>query len=308
MSGFGPLFEGDARADAAIDALLTALRQRHGDALRYLLFYGSCLRSGNLHDGLVDLYAVVDGYRHAGLGPVAALANRVLAPNVYYLETPSAFGSVRCKYALFSDAALARGVARETTESYVWGRLCQPVAVAWAADEAALASARSALHRATITFLDESLPVADEKGYIADIWATGLACSYATELRSESPGRAATIAEQYAAYMAEATAVVASELRWPLRVGGEFFTCVIADAERLKAARRWSRRRVQGKLLSVLRLLKALFTFDGGLDYIAWKLERHTGRAVDIPARVRKFPLLFVWCFMWKLRREGYFR
>jgi hypothetical protein len=91
-------------------------------------------------------------------------------------------------------------------------------------------------------------------------------------------------------------------------VGGEFFTCVIADTERLKAARRWSRRRVQGKLLSVLRLLKALFTFDGGLDYIAWKLERHTGRPVDIPARVRKFPLLFVWGFMWKLRREGYFR
>ena len=34
MSGFGPLFEGDARADAAIDALLTALRQRHGQAPR----------------------------------------------------------------------------------------------------------------------------------------------------------------------------------------------------------------------------------------------------------------------------------
>jgi len=308
MSGFGPLFHGDDSAEAAIAALVRALQQRHGDSLRSLLFYGSCLRSGNLHDGLVDLYAVVDGYRHARLGPVAALANRLLPPNVYYLETRSGAGPVRCKYALFSEDALARGVSANSLESYLWGRLCQPVAVAWAADETALASARAALHRATVTFLDETLPLAEEKGYVSDIWATGLTQSYMTELRTEPPDRAAGIAEQSAAYLAAATAFVASELRWPMRVGGEFFTCVIPDADRARAVRRWARRRIQGKCVSVLRLLKALFTFDGGLDYIAWKLERHTGRPVAIPERVRRFPLLFVWGFMWKLRREGFFR
>ena len=35
--------------------------------------------------------------------------------------------------------------------------------------------------------------------------------------------------------------------------------------------------------LSVLRLLKALFTFEGGLDYIAWKLERHSGQRIEVP-------------------------
>jgi hypothetical protein len=308
MSGFGPLFQGDERADAAIGALVHALQQRHGDALRSLLFYGSCLRSGDLHEGLVDIYAVVDGYRHARLGHAAALANRLLPPNVYYLETSSGSGTVRCKYALFSEKALAHGVSAHCLESYLWGRLCQPVAVAWAADETALATARAVLHQATVTFLDEALPLAEEKGYVSDIWATGLAHSYATELRSEPPDRAAAIAKQSASYLAGATAFVAAELRWPLRVGGEFFTCVIPCADRVRAARRWARRRIQGKCMSVLRLLKALFTFDGGLDYIAWKLERHTGRAVVIPERVRRFPLLFVWGFMWQLRREGFFR
>jgi hypothetical protein len=58
----------------------------------------------------------------------------------------------------------------------------------------------------------------------------------------------------------------------------------------------------------VLRLLKALFTFDAGFDYIAWKLERHSGRKVEIPERVRRYPLIFVWGLMWKLYREGIFR
>ena len=308
MDGFGPVFQGDPRAEAAIDALVRALQARHGEALRSLLFYGSCLRSGNLHDGLVDLYAIVDDYRSARLGSLSALGATLLPPNVYYLETDSGAGTVRSKYAVFSSAALARGVSPDCTESYLWGRLCQPVAVAWAADAEALLCAQAALRQATITFLDASLPLAEEKGYVIDIWSRGLTASYATELRSEQPDRAAGIADQSAAYMTGATSAVAAALRWPLHVGGEFYTCTISPAERRRGARTWTRRRAQGKVLSLLRLLKALFTFDGGLDYIAWKLERHSGRPVVIPARVRRFPLLFVWGFMWKLRREGFFR
>ena len=65
---------------------------------------------------------------------------------------------------------------------------------------------------------------------------------------------------------------------------------------------------MQGKLLSVARLLKALVTFEGGLDYIAWKLERHSGVPVDIPDRVRRYPLIFIWGLFWKLYRRGVFR
>ena len=45
----------------------------------------------------------------------------------------------------------------------------------------------------------------------------------------------------------------------------------------------WGLRRAQGKLLSIMRLIKALLTFEGGLDYIAWKLERHSGEEIIIP-------------------------
>ena len=70
----------------------------------------------------------------------------------------------------------------------------------------------------------------------------------------------------------------------------------------------WALRRVQGKTLSVARLVKALFTFDGGLDYIAWKLSRHSGQQVEIPDRVRRRPLIHVWGLFWQLYRRGVFR
>lgn len=54
------------------------------------------------------------------------------------------------------------------------------------------------------------------------------------------------------------------------------------------AAVGWPLRKTQGKLLSVLRQLKALFTSEGGLDYIAWKLRRHSGKRLEIPGRVRR--------------------
>ncbi len=40
---------------------------------------------------------------------------------------------------------------------------------------------------------------------------------------------------------------------------------------------RWRRRRALGKLLSVLRLFKAAFTFNQPLEYILWKVERRSG-------------------------------
>jgi hypothetical protein len=70
----------------------------------------------------------------------------------------------------------------------------------------------------------------------------------------------------------------------------------------------WTVRTVQGKFLSLARLIKALFTFDGGLDYIAWKLERHSGVHIEIPKRVRRYPLIFIWGLFLDLYRRGVFR
>ena len=308
MDPFAARFEGDEQAAAALDALRVALQQRHHDGVECLLFYGSCLRSGNLADGLVDLYVIVHDYRSAHDSLFTALANRLLAPNVYYLQVQSGGQTIRCKYAVFSRATLARGVSARWFESYLWGRLCQQVAIAWAVDDAARDRARASLRQATITFLDRALPAVPARGTVQELWTRGLSLSYATELRSERAGRGGEIALHGLDHAVAVTQATAPLLRWPLLLEGDGYQVSISAGARRCAQLAWWLRRPLGKTLSVLRLLKALFTFEGGLDYIAWKLERHSGRAVVIPERVRRWPLLYVWGFMLKLRREGYFR
>jgi hypothetical protein len=54
--------------------------------------------------------------------------------------------------------------------------------------------------------------------------------------------------------------------------------------------------------------MKSAFTFQGGVDYIVWKLERHTGIAVEVTPRLRRYPLIFIWPHFWRLYRRGAFR
>ncbi|MET0918406.1 MAG: hypothetical protein ABWY07_08305, partial [Burkholderiales bacterium] len=61
-------------------------------------------------------------------------------------------------------------------------------------------------------------------------------------------------------------------------------------------------------LLSVARLLKASFTFDGGLPYLVWKIERHSGVKVEITPFMRRFPRLGAIGAMWRTWRRGGFR
>ena len=56
--------------------------------------------------------------------------------------------------------------------------------------------------------------------------------------------------------------------------------------------RAWAIRRVQGKVLNILRLIKAALTFQGGLDYAVWKIERHSGVKIDLTDKDRQRPLL----------------
>ncbi len=63
-----------------------------------------------------------------------------------------------------------------------------------------------------------------------------------------------------------------------------------------------------GKLLSVGRLVKGALTFDDALDYILWKIERHSGVRVEASERQHRYPLIFAWPLVWRLYRRGAFR
>lgn len=293
-------------------ALRKELQRRYGLALRGILFYGSCLRSGNALDGLVDLYVVVDRYRSAYGNALTALANALLPPNVFYLEVPVPAGRVRCKYAVFSMRHLLQGTSPRWFQSYLWGRLAQPTAILYAADDRARGELLQALGQGVVTLLSRALPALPERFSEADLWERALALSYATELRAEKSQRSVLIVESDPEYYRAVTPSALGALPWPVRsVAGE--GGLMREASIPLRTRRWSRlawsaRRVQGKTLSVLRLAKSAFTFQGGVDYLLWKLERHSGVRVEAAERERRHPLIYGWRLAWRLYRRGAFR
>jgi hypothetical protein len=296
----------------ALQALVDALLERHGRAVNAILFYGSCLRSGDLFDGLVDLYLVVDSYTACYAHKARALANWLLPPNVFYTEIRVTDRVVRAKYAVLSGTDLRNGTSPRWFHSYLWGRFTQPTAIAWCRDEAARRHVEAALTSARRTFLERVLPRLPAAGRVRDLWQQGLQLSYGAELRAESAGRSAELTAAAVDYYVAVTREAAAALRWSLALDGDGaaarYHARIPALHRALSRGGWVLRAVQGKLLSVVRLLKALFTFEGGLDYIAWKLERHSGQHIEIPPRVRRHPLIFIWGLFWRLYRRGVFR
>ncbi len=305
-----PIAGGPTASDTpALAALTTTLREQYRDSVEYVLAYGSCLRSGDIYDGLLDLYLVVDDYSSAYGHGLRATSNWLLPPNVFYAQQEYEGRILRCKYAVVSSADFARANSRRSFESYFWGRFAQPVGVVWERNTQQRSRLEAVLLEAVDSFLSAALPALPEQGSLEQLWSEGLLLSYNTELRTERSGRANELAlasRQHFETVTELAQVDALQLSRNEHHLDYRSHCSTGQRRGAKLA--WSLRAMSGKLRSILRLVKALFTFAGGLDYIAWKLERHSGQTIVIPPRVKKMPLLFAWGFFWRLYRQGVFK
>ncbi len=302
--------QGPETPSAPLCRLRDHLMEHHGSAIEAILFYGSCLRSGDDFDGLVDLYVVTSDYRSFYRKWMPAVFNWLLPPNVFYIEVPFQERVVRAKYAVVSTGDFNKGTTAAWFHSYLWGRFAQPSALLYARDSGVRAQIYAALGRAVLTFVARSLPRLPQCFSSEELWTTGLRLSYAAELRSESPERAVAIVEASADYYQQVTHAAAKAIPYltASRTHPKMYVAEIASHGRLSNQCGWLMRRAQGKLLSVLRLIKGLFTFQGGVDYILWKIERHSGITVEVSPFARRHPLLASWGVFWRLYRRGAFR
>jgi len=302
----------ESSSSSALDALADYLRDHHGSAVNAILYYGSCLRSNDPFSGIVDLYLIADNYSVVYPGKLDALVNWMLPPNVFYKELAISDRTLRVKYNVLSSTDFRRGLSSRRLHSYFWGRFSQPIEILWSRDKEVRRSVEECLQLATRTFLERVLPNVAASGSVRDLWKQGLRMSYSTELRSEGPGRAGELVDHALDYYIAVTRVAASSLRYPLQISGagktSRYAATIPASSRIASRWMWALRRVHGKFLSVARLIKSLQTFDGGLDYAAWKLGRHSGQSIEIPDRVRRYPLIFVWPLLWRLYRRGIIR
>ena len=298
------------QAPVEVAALAEAARKRH-DGVAAVLFYGSCLRSSRVDEGIADLYLLVDDYHSAFGSRLKALMNRLLPPNVFYLEIPCAGKTLRAKYAVLTLEDFRKG-AHQWFHSYLWGRFAQPSGLVYVRNGEIAAQVREALVLAVCTFVRRALPQAPEIFTTRELWATGLSLSYRCELRSENPATAVRLYDAAPDYYDAVTHEVLQTSGRPVEVltneGPVRYQLRIPSWERQLNRCAWRLRQIQGKGLSVLRLLKALLTFENGLDYILWKIERHSGIRIETSPALRRFPLLAVCVTFWRLFRKKAFR
>ena len=297
---------------SSIQAAGNFLANKYGQAVQGILLYGSCLRAGTGQNGLVDCYVIVDDYAAVYASVWMARLNRWLPPNVFYGEVDVDGHTVRMKYAVLSLEDFERSVTLQWFHSYFWGRFAQPTAVMACPSQAMSQRIIAGLGNAVATFLGNVLPQISEDVSAKEIWSIGLALSYGAELRAESKGRVVTLWESNQDYYEQvADAVLSGSFPNVTVIQGvdrKMYAVQYASWDRTKNRIEWVVRTVQGKILSILRLMKAAYTFQGGADYLIWKIERHSGVKVELTAAQRKHPIWAGITTFWRLYRQGAFR
>jgi hypothetical protein len=291
-----------------VRALAAQVVSRHARAAQAVLFYGSWLRGGS-SDGFADLCLLVDRYRAAYDRWLPAAGNWLLPPNVFSLEVSCGARTFRAKYAVVTLRAFERGTSTRRFESYLWARFAQPSRLVYARDEGVAERTRVALATAAVTFTRRVVPLMPRVFEAAALWRRGLQVSYGTELRAERPEAVARVIDAAPAYYAAVTAVLAPTLALTVVPGRDAaeprYQYDPGRGRRWVSTLAWAARRCHGKLLSCARLLKGLATFEGGPEYVAWKVARHSGVEIELTPGLRRRPWLVGWLVAWRLLRRG---
>lgn len=295
--------------DAALEAAVRRLARVTGDVLAGVVFFGS-RRTGAAKANAFsahDVFIIVRSYRafyerarEGGLGSkgprLMALVSLWLPPTQVSLRF--AEEGVHLKAAVIRLDTFLRETSSRRHDHFCIGRLFQPSRILHARDATARDALLSALveaHRETWVWVRPWLPAAfDEAAY----GRAALGVSMSWEVRPEPGGRADAL---WAAQCAEQAPVFGALLR-ELASGGELVPAAGAP-ESWTAARpvgRLERLRLElyfrrSLVRATARWLKHVVSFEGWLDYILRKANRHAGEPIELTPRERRWPWIFLW-------------
>lgn len=268
--------------DPLIAKIADLLMERYADRLDAIILYGSYLRGAV--DAMPDLYVLLDAYPprprpHRWLGAL-------LPPNVHNL----AVDDRRAKVSVLRTRQLLRAVMLDL-HPYFWARFAQPNRIIFCRNEEVRQRLRAIAARSAQRLLTEaaSNPAPEAP---ADFWLAVFTRTYAAEMRSEGTSKREAL---YAANQGHYDQLLR-----------DFRNAAKAAVPQRRPP--WPVAQATGKALSALRILKSALTFTEPVDYMLWKLERHSGIRLEATERQRRHPLLFAWPLVWRLYRLGAFR
>ena len=275
--------------------------------MRVVLLYGSWLlnTSPDRHSAL-DFVVIVDDYRifyralkeHGELGRsagVMAALSKVLAPNVIaYVPDDGALGVAKCL--VISKADFERALGPAPPDHFLLGRMVQRVGGVRTESDSEASWIRSVIAGAHARVIEWMEPYLIDSFDASGLGRRILEVCYRGELRPESRGRAGKVFEAQAEHFSQAlapgleAAVSAGALR---ALGDDRYELAAASPVWVRRRWRWHFRR--SKARATMRWLKHMVTFANWLPYIVRKVERHTGRTIELTRLERTLPLLFLW-------------
>lgn len=245
------------------------------------LFYGSNLRTGSL-EGVLDFYLLYPGPQRERIWP-----------RVSYHEGTAADGTpLRAKVAAMSLEQFVRACRGDSRDTTIWARFVQPTALIWSADESIAETVRGAVSDAVQTAARLAVALGPRVAPEAEFWRALFRATYRAEFRVEKAGREESILMANPAHFEGLLplALAAQSIGFTQRAG--VIVPTMAEAERRRIRTWWGVRQSLGKPLNLFRLAKATRTFEGAARYAAWKVERHTGVAIEVTPFRERHPLL----------------
>lgn len=274
-----------------------------------VLYYGSTLWKRDL-TGLLDFYIVCDELSDWYQAKKSRLlANQLLPPNIEYYEYTEKNISLRAKVAVLSLKQLREATGLQSLDTTMWARFCQPVKILWSRDEHANQDLIRCLVRAVGTASWWAARLGPKEGAGEAFWCDLFAHTYSAELRVEAKNRPMSILENREAYFIQLLEAGWKELGLSFtKPRNNYFIVEITKIERDKALKKWNLRKRLGRPLNIARLVKAAFTFQGGADYVAWKIKRHQGIELHLTSFQKRHPLVSAPWILIKLYHQGVFK
>ncbi len=277
--------------DEVLQAFVEEINSKLNFSVLGVVFYGSCMRSRKYQDAMLDFYVIVDKYSNAYRNYWYRIGNHLLPPNVFFIQTYVNGQTYRAKYAVMTQQGLLTAVSKGF-HSYFWARFTQPISYIYASNDDFKKQLADIQCNAAQSFYYAVMPRFLDSHTSSEFWIEGLQLTYAAELRAETKARATHIYHNDKEFYDEVfSGLLAIEYYY--------------QKNKLLNNFKWKIRIVYGKFLSVLRLMKATTTFVGGVDYIAWKIERHTGEPVQVNNKMRKYPWIYCWPVIFRLFKQG---
>jgi hypothetical protein len=201
-------------------------------------------------------------------------------------------------------AKFAEAAAGKTLDTTIWARYVQPSALLWQRDDQAGVTVAESVAAAARTAAQLAVALGPAQGLAGDYWRALFRSTYRAELRVEPPGREDSILAAHRDHFAGLLGAALGSAGIAYREDGTTITPRLGEAERRRILAWWRPRRRLGKLLNAARLVRAVGTFDGAARYAAWKVERHTGVAVEVTPWRERHPLLAAPGVLWRVWRQ----